>query len=220
MELKANLPHFDELDVEFSQNCRMVYDILISNFNKRIKLIEVLRDDLYDFINKGMRSNKNLELSKSSRVDGSYPQKKGDQIKKFELDADYGDIGFFTLIDLQNKSNKNSGIRIEIAFGLEEINWYIGQFEDFKLGDEYFNYNFYKNVKSKFPKHPLYNVSIAFPNKPGVEDSDGDKWIKISVNFKDLAPKNNQALIIKIQRELKAKVLDPMIVTLKKNNWG
>lgn len=215
MELKKEFPQFDELDKEFSKNCTVLYNILTSNFNKRIKLIEASRDDLYEWLAQKLKGSKKWNIKKSASVDEVFPKHKKDgKLRKFEVDADNEDIGIYATIDLENKTKLNTGLQIEIGFGLEEVTWSIGQFRGLENKEEYLDYKFYKKANNAIPKSNKYETNISFPNILGVEDVEGQKYIEVSVRTEDL----NQELAIRVQRLIKTKILTLMVAHLKQNS--
>lgn len=216
MDLQNKLPQFKELDVEFSKNCRKVYDILMSNFNKRIRLIEACSDDLAEWLTIELKNNKKWKITKDAIIDSIFPKVKDRGFTKFSLNNEYEDLGFFRSIDLKKKHNSNSGIKIEVAFGLDKINWYIGQFNGYEDNEQYLDLNFYKEALNNvnIPDNRKYKSRIVFPNTPGIDSENNDKLIDVSINFKDL----DRELVIKVQEIIKFKILNPMILRLTKNS--
>lgn len=212
MDIQNKLPQFTELDVEFSKYCLKVYDILMSNFNKKISMIEASRDDLFEFLSNELKKKK-WRIFKSSYVDDAFPKgNKDGRINKFRLEADTQDVGFYALIDLKKQKNANSGLRIEVTFGLDNVSWYIGQFDGYEEYEEYLDYSFYKKAKDSIFKRNICNVIVAFPKKAEAKEENGQKWIEMTVDSKDLT----KELIIEIQTIIKDDILKPMILRLLK----
>jgi hypothetical protein len=220
MAQKNPLPEFDELDKEFSKNCKDLYDVMMTHFNKRIKLIETSRDILFDWLleTKRLKNSKTWDINKGANIDEVFPKKKGGQIRGFEMDSGSEDIGIFSSVILEDKTKQKSGWCIEVGFGLENVAWYIGQFHGFEKNKEYFDVNVYKHIcnkaKTKLPKNVGCEINYSHPDMSGTQENDGEKWIEISIPCEYLSQKHVEQL----HKIIKSNVLTLMLNKLKENS--
>ncbi len=100
MTLEKNLPEFDELDVEFSKNCETIYEIIVLNFNKRIKLVNILGEDLYEFVKDNLEGTQ-WKITKNIWFDtDNFPKKIKNENLLSEFNGDIGIESYLTIIGL------------------------------------------------------------------------------------------------------------------------
>lgn len=208
-----DLPEFNELDVEFSKHSKMLYDIMASNFNKRIELLEILLDDLYEFTNKNLEQPQ-MKITKNVSFESAFPKKVRNESAIYDF-SDADDIFFYSFLYISEK-NKKDGFVVQFSFTIDSFYWLSGQYDDYEKGYEYFNYKFYKGLKEKIDKEDdtKLETSIFFPNTVKEdEDCKENKYIKLSIKPEIV---DNKKAILKYHNLFKNMVLIPMFRHLNK----
>lgn len=207
MTLEKDLPEFDELDVEFSKNCETIYEIMVSNFNKRIKLVNILGKDLYEFVKDNLERTQ-WRITPYIETE-NFPKK----IRNENLFSEFeNDISFESYLII-NRKNKKNGFSISFYFYLKDFNWEAGQFYGTENGDEFFNYSFYQNLKNKIDKEAddKLKTSIIFPGND--DETDDWKYIHLSIRPEII---DKREVILHYHNLFKKMVLTPMFKHLNK----
>lgn len=206
-----DLPEFDDLDVEFSKNCETIYEIMVSNFNKRIKLINILGKDLYEFVKENFEGTQ-WKITQYIEVDPAFPKK----IRDENLSSEFGsDIYVESYLKI-NRKNKKDGFSISFYFYLKDFNWEAGQFYGNEKGDEFFKFPFYQNLKNKIDKEAddKLKISIFFPDTDNEHEDWKDwKFINLSIESEIV---DKREVILHYHNLFKKMVLTPMIKHLNK----
>ncbi len=204
-----DLPEFDELDVEFSKNCETIYEIMVSNFNKRIKLVNILGEDLHEFVKQNLEGSQ-WKMTQNMVIDPNFPKKKRNLSSEFE-----NNICIESYLKI-NRKNKKNGFSISFYFYLQDFDWEAGQFYGNEKGDEFFNYPFYQNLRNKIDKEAddKLKTSIIFPGTDDEHDEYPDyKYIHLSIHPKIV---DKREVILQYHNLFKKMVLTPMFEHLNK----
>lgn len=208
MTLEKDLPEFDELDVEFSKNCETIYEIMVSNFNKRIKLVNILGEDLYEFV-KGNLEGSQWKITQNMDFD-PFPKKKRDENLSYEFENDIFIESYLKI----NRKNKKDGFSISFYFCVNDFNWEAGQFYGNEKEQEFFSYPFYQNLKNKIDKEAddKLKTKIFFPGNENDEDSDY-KYLRLSIHPEIV---DKREVILHYHNLFKKMVLTPMFKHLNR----
>jgi hypothetical protein len=202
MDLEKELPEFNELDIEFSKNIETLYNILASNFNKKIKIINILRDNLYEWTKNEIKAYKKWEIGKYAWCGINFPSVNKD--KKIEEFPNFDIIG----ADIYIKIKENCGFNIQIGFYIDKLYWSIGQWwSEYRKGKELFNYNFYKKLKNKLDlkNEKELEVEITYPGTENEdEENKNNKYIEFLIPFTVI---DNKKIITVFHKIFKKEVL-------------
>jgi len=215
MDLEKELPEFYELDIEFSNNIKMLYDIFAYHFNKRIQTINILQDDLYEWTRNELKAYKKWEIGKSAWCDPKFPYVNKE--KKIDEFSSVFDIS----IDIYINLKENCGFAIQIYSDRNFLYWYIGQwYPEHLKGKELFDFNFYNKLKKKIENkykqkmdEEKLEIKIVYPNTENEDkDNKDSKFIGFSIPFTVIDNKN---IISEFHEIFKKEVLKPLFEHIK-----
>lgn len=207
MELKKLLTEFDELDAEFVKNESFIIDVVVSHLNKRIDVLNTLRDELYEWFVKTYSLNKKWSISKEVHVlNSSFPKKKGTSLTKF------GEEIFFTA-SIHFNLDKKSRIGFLFEYNFHKGNLFLsaGQWNVYAKMDTIFPFSFYKDVKRTVDRKEKYISTIYYP---GHENEEGDgKWIDVGIPVFEMTDLDR---VVDFQKTCKNMIVVPAIEYLRK----
>jgi len=146
MELLESLPILDELEAEVIKNFDMVSDVLCSHLNKRIEILNLLRDDLTKWTRNKLKGSDKWEIIPGGWVYG-YPRLRNRQITKFR--EDIFDLGYG--VDIRDKSRNSLGFSIEL---MGFLSFSAGQWEPYgkESPEILFKLDDLKQIRERFTK--------------------------------------------------------------------
>ena len=204
MDLKTTLPNLDDLDIEVTKNYNKLSDIFLAHVNKRIQIVNLLCDDLDEWVRLQMKGKSSWEVVRKGLAEGYPKMDKRRLMTKFSGDA----CSFWLWIYLQKKSRRSLGLIIEVS---PFINWYVGQWDSYgkRSTEIIFKLDDYKKMETNLKKQDeTLDVEIAFT---GTEYESNDtrnmKFIGLSVEATKLT---SQSQILHYHDLFKSIVLEPL----------
>lgn len=204
MELKTALPTWDQLDIEVTKSYDKLSDIFLAHVNKRIQIVNLLCDDIYEWVRLQMKGKTSWEVVRKGRAEG-YPKiDKRRLATKFTGDA----CNFWLWIYIQKRSRNTHGLTIEVS---PFINWCVGQWDVFgkNSSEVIFQLRDYEEIKAKLdkqdeaPEIEIFYTGTQYENA----DSKNDKFLGLYV---DATTIDSQDTIIYYHALFKEEVLKPL----------
>jgi hypothetical protein len=209
LELKNALPNWDELDIEVTKSFDKLSDIFLAHVNKRIQIVNLLSDDIDEWVRLRMKGKVSWEMVRKGYAEG-YPKiDKRRLMTKFSGNA----CNFWLWTYVQKRSRNTYGLAIEVS---PFINWCVGQWDVYgKNSDEVmFQLRDYEDIKTKLEKKdeaPEIEIVYTGTQYENVE-SRNDKFIGLYV---DATTIDSQDKVIRYHTLFKEEVLEPIFKKIR-----
>ena len=209
MELKTALPTWDKLDIEVTKSYEKLSDIFLAHINKRIQIVNLLCDDIDEWVRLQMKGKTSWEVVRRGSIEG-YPKiDKHGLMTKFSVNT----LDFYLWIYLQKRSRNTHGLIIEVS---PFVNWYVGQWGNFGKNstEVMFQLRDYQKIKAKLEKQEeVLDIDIAYTGTQyeRADDRNG-KMIGLCVNDTAI---DSQDTIIHYHALFKKEVLEPLFKIVK-----
>lgn len=217
MDIKKQLPNYTKLDIEFSKNAEMIYDLFATTLKKRFAICDTLINDIVEFMKVKVKSKRGWKVAKEIGLWGDiFPRVINSKTEFSDFGSSFLDdisgFEFYSIIEKNTK--KKQAFVIQIFLTLNTINWYIGQFSSYEDSAEYYTYEDYKNLQEsiKPTKSDKYKVDISYPGTIEAMN-DSEKYLGLTLDFNKV--KNNDD-ILSVHEKFKKEAIPPF---LKKVKW-
>jgi hypothetical protein len=187
MEILKQLPEIVELDVEFSKSASVIFDIFITNMNKRLKIINTLRDDILDYVKKCNLIN-SIKIEKYTSSNYIFPKvNKEKNWKDFPSDLD--DFWFASEIYIESIKDSDKSFGIQMRFDLKNIYLHFGQWGD-KNEIEFFSFEYLSKFINDLKSKNINEIIQIVIEHPNISPSSDGKYITFEIPLEKIDNKD------------------------------